>query len=50
MLVALQMSTALRPLLGRADTFLPTEKQFFLTHWGDCMKLPDNAPQSKAKD
>ena len=35
LLVGLQMSTALRPLLGRTDTFLPTEKQFFLAHWGD---------------
>ncbi len=35
-LVVLQMSTALRPLLGRADTFLPAEKKFFLTHWGYC--------------
>jgi hypothetical protein len=32
-LVALQMSTALRPLVGTADTFLPTEKRFFLSHW-----------------
>lgn len=39
MLVMLQMSTALRPLIGRADTFLPenTDKKFFLTHWGDCI-------------
>ena len=35
-LVVLQISTALRPLLGRADTFLPAEKKFFLTHWGYC--------------
>jgi hypothetical protein len=40
-LVALQMSTALRPLLGRADTFLPTEKKFFIAHWGSCMELSD---------
>jgi hypothetical protein len=32
------MSTALRPLLGRAKTFLPPEKKFFLAHWGDCLK------------
>jgi hypothetical protein len=36
-LVVLQMTTALRPLIGRSDTFLPTEKRFFLQHWGDCM-------------
>jgi hypothetical protein len=32
-LVCLQMMTAVRPIVGRADTFLPTEKQFFLAHW-----------------
>jgi hypothetical protein len=37
-LVVLQMTTALRPLVGKADTFLPTEKKFFLVHWGDCLK------------
>jgi len=37
-LVALQMTTALRPLIGRADTFLPTEKKFFVNHWLECMK------------
>jgi hypothetical protein len=36
-LVALQMTTALRPILGRAETFLPTEKKFFLAHWSDVM-------------
>lgn len=34
-LVMLQMTTALRPFVGTADTFLPTEKKFFLSHWGD---------------
>jgi hypothetical protein len=38
LLVALQMTTALRPLVGKAETFLPTEKMFFVTHWGDCLK------------
>ena len=32
-LVSFQMMTALRPIVGRADHFLPTEKQFFLSHW-----------------
>ena len=41
-LVAVQMTTALRPILGKADTFLPTEKQFFMSHWGDCLKATDN--------
>ena len=35
MLVALQMTTALRPILGTAETFLPrpNEKKFFVAHW-----------------
>ncbi len=34
--VTFQMSTSLRPLLAPAeDTFLPTEKRFFLEHWGE---------------
>ncbi len=33
LLVCLQMTTALRPLVGRSDTFLPTKKLFFLSHW-----------------
>ena len=31
--VVLQMSTALRPLVGKSDDFLPNEKRFFLKHW-----------------
>ncbi len=41
LLVAVQMTTALRPILGTAETILPTEKKFFLTHWGACMKASD---------
>ena len=41
MLVALQMTTALRPILGTAKTFLPVEKKFFVAHWGDCLKGQD---------
>jgi hypothetical protein len=37
-LVMLQMTTTLRPLVGIAPTFLPTEKKFFLMHWHDSMK------------
>lgn len=36
-LVVLQMTTALRPIVGRADTFMPEEKKFFLTHWFHCL-------------
>jgi hypothetical protein len=39
-LVVVQMTTALRPIIGKADTFFPTQKKFFLTHWGDCMSIP----------
>jgi hypothetical protein len=38
MLVVLQMTTALRPIVGTSDTLLPTEKKFFLSHWADCLK------------
>lgn len=31
--VVLQMSTALRPLVGTSEDFLPKEKRFFLKHW-----------------
>ena len=34
-LVSLQMTTALRPIVGTSDHWLPTEKKFFLVHWGD---------------
>ena len=40
LLVAVQMTTALRPILGKSDSFLPTEKKFFLAYWSDC--LTDN--------
>jgi hypothetical protein len=36
-LVMLQMTAALRPIVGTAPTLLPTEKKFFLSHWGDCL-------------
>jgi hypothetical protein len=46
-MVALQMSTALRPILGKADTFLPAaaDKKFFGKHWSDCVTdESDKAP------
>jgi hypothetical protein len=45
-LVCLQLTTALRPILGKADTVFPgaTEKKFFLKHWYDC--LDDRGDQS----
>jgi hypothetical protein len=38
LLVALQMTTALRPLVGTAPTLLPATKQFFVAHWADFLK------------
>ena len=35
LLVTLQMTTTLRPILGRSDHLLTQEKKFFLQHWGD---------------
>lgn len=37
LLVTLQMTTSLRPILGRSPNFLTAEKKFFLQHWGDTM-------------
>ncbi len=34
LLVTLQMTTSLRPILGRSDQFMTQEKKFFLQHWG----------------
>lgn len=41
-LVAVQMTTALRPILGTSDSFLPQGKQFFLAHWSECLSRPAN--------
>ena len=38
LLVALQMTTALRPLVGKADALFPTEKKFFINHWSECLR------------
>lgn len=35
LLVTLQMTTSLRPILGRSEVFLTQEKKFFLQHWGE---------------
>ena len=32
-LVCMQMTAALRPIVGTSDRFLPAEKQFFVAHW-----------------
>ncbi len=36
-MVSLQMTAVLRPLIGTADTLLPIEKKFFVQHWFDSM-------------
>lgn len=33
LLTLLQMMTTLRPILGESDTFLTSEKRFFVVHW-----------------
>jgi hypothetical protein len=38
LLVTLQMTAALRPIIGKADALLPSEKKVFLSHWADCLK------------
>lgn len=37
LLTSLQMMTALRPIIGKSDTFFPAEKKFFISHWVDCL-------------
>jgi hypothetical protein len=49
LLVSVQMTTALRPIIGRADTLLPTEKQFFISHWGDCLKVAKESGIGKSQ-
>ncbi|MEP6662796.1 MAG: hypothetical protein ABJC04_03930 [Verrucomicrobiota bacterium] len=46
LLVMVQMATALRPIVGTAETLLPREKKFFLTHWSDCWKDSERSHHS----
>jgi len=48
-LVAVQMTTALRPIVGTADTFLPREKKFFVSHWGECLQAPQAAAPAPSR-
>jgi hypothetical protein len=50
LLVAVQMTTALRPIIGTSDHFLPQEKKFFLSHWGDCLDTQDGNSKSRLQD
>lgn len=49
-LVMLQMTTALRPILGTAPTFLPQEKKFFLTHWADSIGQGTGVQSGRSSD
>src|SRR5258708_23582868 len=50
LLVVVQMTTALRPIVGTAKTFLPVEKKFFLTHWSECFNAPMNSAAAPTRD
>jgi hypothetical protein len=50
LLVAVQMTTALRPIIGTSNNFLPKEKKFFLSHWGDCLDAQDSNSKSRLQD
>ncbi len=50
LLVALQMTTALRPIIGKSDTFFPTEKKFFLGHWFDTLEKSGKQSRATAFD
>jgi hypothetical protein len=46
LLVTLQVSCALRPIVGTAETLLPQEKKFFLQHWADHLN-PDTGGKAR---
>lgn len=50
LVVTLQMSTSLRPIIGRSERFLTNEKLFFLQHWVDSASksLPAPGPAETA--
>jgi len=48
-LVILQMTTALRPMVGTADTFFPSEKKFFLNYWGQCLSAAGKTGNDAAR-
>ncbi|GAA5482894.1 hypothetical protein [Haloferula sargassicola] len=47
LLVTLQLTTTLRPILGTSDRFMTTEKKFFLQHWGDTFDASLQPPPPK---
>lgn len=50
LLVAVQMTTALRPIIGQSDTFFPTEKKFFIGHWLENLENSGDHSQETAMD
>lgn len=53
MLVVVQMTTALRPIIGRPgvkEPFFPQKKQFFLSYWADCLRLDYETPNPERSD
>ena len=50
LLVAVQMTTALRPIIGPSKTFLPTEKKFFVAYWGECMGTNEWQSPARSRD
>ena len=49
-LVCLQMTTALRPIVGTAQTVFPTEKKFFIGHWMDCLSPTNEMRQIDSRN
>jgi len=51
-LVCLQLTTALRPIIGTADTVFPgaTEKKFFIKQWYDELSRPNDVRESSPSD
>ena len=55
LLVTLQMTTSLRPILGRSEVRLTQEKKFFLQHWFETMdkslkpQLAAKAPETRGE-
>jgi hypothetical protein len=49
-LVCLQLTTALRPIIGTSATVFPgtTEKKFFIKHWFDCVAADENNPPKRS--
>jgi hypothetical protein len=46
LLVTLQLTTSLRPILGTSDQLLTSEKKFFLQHWSET--FTDTLPRTDA--